>query len=296
VKSAKAGKIGDTGKKYRPLTEVEMEMARVKKELVEVNMENETLKIAVLCQGVAARYSAMKELRLHYSLPLMSLVLKVSASGFYFWLNRPLSEWAKEEMRLEVAIKAVHKRVRQTYSAERLQRELIWDGIRIGICRIKRIKRKLGLRCKQKRKFKVTTDSKHKLPVAENLLKQQFKAYKPGSVWLSDITYVPTDEGWLYLAGHKDLFTKEIVGYAMGERLSRNLGNQSLLQAITTKRPEKGLIHQSDRGSQYYRREAMEDITEYIEIFYNRQRIQAKRGYLSLAAYALKYYAGLLAA
>jgi len=285
----------------------------------------------------------MKELRLHYSLPLMSRVLKVSASGFYSWLDRPLSEWAKEEVRLEVAIKAVHKRVRQTYSAERLQRELIGDGIRVGICRIKRIKRKLGLRCKQKRKFKVTTDSKHKLPVAENLLKQQFKAYKPGSVWVSDITYVPTDEGWLYLAGHKDLFTREIVGYAMGERLSRNLVNQSLLQAITTKRAEKGLIHHSDRGSQYCsheyqgllrqfglevsmsgcgncfdnapmesfwgiikqelinhrhyrsRREAMEDITEYIEIFYNRQRIQAKLGYISPAAYARKYYASLLA-
>ena len=243
-----------------------------------------------------------------------------------------------------MAIRAAHRRTRQTYGAERLQHELAEDGIRVGICRIKRIKRKLGLRCKQKRKFKVTTYSKHKLPVAENLLKQQFKAYEPDSVWVSDITYVPTDEGWLYLAGHKDLFTKEIVGYAMGERLSRNLVNQSLLQAVTTKRPEKGLIHHSDRGSQYcsheyqgllrqfgfemsmsecgncfdnapmksfwgiikqeminhrhYRNrpEAMEDITDYIEIFYNRQRIQAKLGYLSPAAYARKYYAGLLAA
>ena len=87
------------------------------------------------------------------------------------------------------------------------------------------------LRCKQKRKFKATTDSRHKLPVAENLLKQQFKVYEPNAVWVSDITYVPTDEGWLYLAGHKGLFTSEIVGYAMGERLTRSLVNQSLLQA-----------------------------------------------------------------
>jgi transposase InsO family protein len=213
----------------------------------------------------------------------------------------------------------------------------------VGICRIKRIRRKLGLRCKQKRKFKATTDSKHRLPVADNLLKQQFRTHEPNTVWVSDITYVPTDEGWLYLAGHKDLFNGEIVGYAMGERLSKNLVGQSLLRAVFTKRPEKGLLHHSDRGSQYCsheyrglldeyglqasmsesgncfdnapmesfwgllkqelihhrhyksRQEAKEDITEYIEIFYNRQRLQAKLGYLSPAAYAQKYYAGLLA-
>ena len=283
----------------------------------------------------------MRQMRLHYPIPLLSRILRVSASGFYAWRDRPLSKWAQEEARLEVAIKAAHERTRQTYGAERLQRELAEDGIRVGICRIKR---KLGLRCKQKRKFKATTDSKHKLPVAENLLKQQFKAYKPNAVWVSDITYVPTDEGWLYLTGHKDLFTSEIVGYAMGERLTRNLVSQSLLQAVTTRRPEKGLMHHSDRGSQYCsheyqgllrqfglevsmsgsgncfdnapmesfwgiikqelinhrhyrtRQEAIGDITEYIEIFYNRQRRQAKLGYLSPVAYAQKYYAGLVLA
>ena len=245
---------------------------------------------------------------------------------------------------MEVELRAAHKRTRQTYGAERLQQDLAEHGIQVGICRIKRIRRKLGLRCKQKRKFKATTDSRHKLPVAENILKQQFKAYQPDTVWVSDITYVPTDEGWLYLAGHKDLFSSEIVGYAMGERLSRNLVSQSLLRAITTRRPERRLLHHSDRGSQYCshgyqsllrqfglessmsgrgncfdnapmesfwgiikqelihqrhyrnRREAIEDITEYIEIFYNRQRLQARLGYLSPVAYAQKYYAGLLAA
>ncbi len=286
----------------------------------------------------------MREMRLYYSIPLVRRILNVSASGFYAWLNRPPSERAKEEMRLEVEIKAAHKRTRQTYGAVRLQYELADHGIRVGVCRIKRIRRKLGLRCKQKRKFKATTDSKHKLPVAENILKQQFKVYEPNTVWVSDITYVPTDEGWLYLAGHKDLFTNEIVGYAMGERLSRNLVSQSLLRAVTTRRPEKGLLHHSDRGSQYCsheyrsllgqfgleasmsgcgncldnapmesfwgifkqelvhhrhyrsRQEAMADIIEYIEIFYNRQRLQARLGYLSPAAYAQQYYAGLLAA
>jgi len=286
----------------------------------------------------------MREMRLHYPLQLIQRIMKVSASGFYDWLDRPLSERALEEMRLEVEIKAAHKRTRQTYGAERLQHEMAEHGVRVGICRLKRLRRKLGLYCKQKRKFKATTDSKHKLPVAENILKQQFKVYEPNTVWVSDITYVPTDEGWLYLAGHKDLFNGEIVGYAMGERLTRNLISQSLLRAVATKRPEKGLLHHSDRGSQYCsheyksllgqfglevsmsgsgncfdnapmesfwgtlkqelvhhrhyrsRQEAMADITEYIEIFYNRQRLQAKLGYLSPVAYTQKYYAGLLAA
>ena len=194
------------------------------------------------------------------------------------------------------------------------------------------------------RKFKVTTDSRHTLPVASNILGQQFKACAPNRVWVSDITYVPIDEGWLYLAGHKDLFTGEIVGYAMGERLSRNLVSQSLLRAVMAKRPPHGLIHHSDRGSQYCsheyvrileqcglqasmsgrgncfdnapmesfwgtlkqelvhhrrygsRREAVRDITEYIEIFYNRQRLQARLGFQSPAVYAQHYYAALLAA
>jgi transposase InsO family protein len=112
----------------------------------------------------------MKELRLDYPLALMRRVLSVSASGYYSWLDRPLSKWAREETRLEVEIKTAHKRTRQTYGPERLQYDLAEHGIRVGICRIKRIRRKLGIYCKQKRKFKATTDSKHTLPVAANLL------------------------------------------------------------------------------------------------------------------------------
>jgi transposase InsO family protein len=161
---------------------------------------------------------------------------------------------------------------------------------------------------------------------------------------VSDITYVPTDEGWLYVAAHKDLFTSDIVGYAMGERLTRNLVSQSLFKAVAAKRPAEGLIHHSDRGSQYCsheyrnllerfglkasmsrkgncydnapmesfwgtlkqelvhhrryrtRQEAIQDITEYIEIFYNRQRLQPGLGFLSPAVFEQRYYAGLLAA
>jgi putative transposase len=122
--------------------------------------------------------------------------------------------------------------------------------VKVGICRIRRIRKKLGIRCKQKRKFKATNDSKHALPVAENLV-HQFEATRPNEVWLSDITDIPTEEGWLYLAGHKDIFTGEIVGYAMGNRITKNLVSQSLFKAVSSKRPGSGLIHHSDRGSQY---------------------------------------------
>ena len=193
----------------------------------------------------------MKELRLHYPLPLVSRILDVSASGYYAWLRRPLSEWAREELRLEIEIIAAHKRNREVCGAKKLQHDLAENGIQVGICRIRRIRKKLDIRCKQKRKFKVTTDSKHGLPVADNILGQRFKVSAPNKAWVSDITYVPTDEGWLYVAGHKDLFTGSIVGYAMGERLTRNLVSQSLFQAVATKYPGKGLIHHSDRGSQY---------------------------------------------
>jgi len=286
----------------------------------------------------------MKGLRLNYPVQLLGRVLRVSAGGYYSWLGRPLSKWAREESRLEVEIRAADRRTRQVYGAEKLQYDLAEHGIRVGICRIKRIRRRLGIRCKQKRKFKATTNSRHNLPVAENILGQQFKVTAPNKVWVSDITYVPTDEGWLYVAGHKDLYAGDIVGYAMGERLTRNLVSQSLFKAVAAKRPTKGLIHHSDRGSQYcsheyrnilerfglkasmsrkgncydnapmesfwgtlkqelvhHRRyrtrlEAIRDITEYIEIFYNRQRLQPGLGFLSPAVYEQRYYVGLVAA
>ena len=278
----------------------------------------------------------MKELRLQYPVPLMSKILDVSASGYYAWLTRPPSKRANEEARLEVEIRAAHKRTRQSFGPERLQHDLADNGVQVGISRIKRIRKKLGICCKQKKKFKATTDSRHTLSVAENIVDQHFEVSAPNRVWVTDITYIPTNEGWLYLAGHKDLFSGEIVGYAMGPRMTKSLVSQSLFRAVAAKRPKSGLIQHSDRGSQYcsyeyralldqfgitasmsrkgncydnapmesfwgtlknelvYHRsyktrdEAIRDIREYIEIFYNRQRRQARLGYLSPAAYEQK--------
>jgi len=268
----------------------------------------------------------------------MCRFFKISASGYYTWLNAPPSRRAGEEGRLEIEIKAAHTRTRQTCGPERLQADLAAHGVKVGICRIRRIRKKLGLRCKQVKKFKATTDSRHTLPVAANLLEQQFTAEAPNQVWVSDLTYVPTAEGWLYCACHKDLFNGEIVGYALGSRITMDLIRQSLLRAVTVKHPPRGLIHHSDRGSQYCahdylklldrfgmkasmsrkgncydnapmesfwgtlknelvhhhryrtREEAIREITEYIEVFYNRQRRQKRLGYLSPAAYERRYY------
>jgi transposase InsO family protein len=193
----------------------------------------------------------MKTMRLQYPMPLLGRLLDVSTSGYYAWQDRPLSKHDRDELILELEIKAADRRTRHTYGPERLQPELMKHDVKVGICRIKRIRKKLSICCKQKRKFKATTYSGHNLPVAENLLNQEFEVVAPNQVWVSDITYIPTDEGWLYLAGHKDLFHAEIVGYAMGERMSRNLVSQSLLRAVEAKHPDKGLLHHSDRGSQY---------------------------------------------
>jgi transposase InsO family protein len=278
------------------------------------------------------------KMRLLFSVSLLCRVFGVSTSGYHAWRCRPPSRRLREDARLEVEIRAAHRRTRETYGPERLQRDLADHGVAVGVHRIRRLRKKLGLSCKQKRRFKATTDSRHSLPVAENLLGQRFQASAPSQIWLSDITYIPTDEGWLYLAGHKDLYTRKIVGYAMGPRMTKNLIHQSLFRAVATKSPAPGLIHHSDRGSQYcsqeYRRlidrygmrvsmsgkgncydnapmesfwgtlktelvfhrhfktrqDAVREITEYIELFYNRQRRQEKLYYLSPAAFESRFY------
>lgn len=193
----------------------------------------------------------MKQWRLHYPVKVMSRLFSVSRSGFYNWLERKPSRHDQEDERLKLAIKAAHKRTRETYSARRLQPELADDGFIAGRDRIARLRRELGLCCRQKRKFKATTNSNHNLPVAENLLNQTFMPSAPNQVWVTDITYIPTREGWLYLAGVKDVFTCEIVGYAMAERMTQDLTGRALFRAAQQKRPAAGLIHHSDRGSQY---------------------------------------------
>jgi len=205
----------------------------------------------------------MRTLRLQYPLRVLCQVLEVSRSGYYAWRTRRPSTRAQENARLEVAIQAAHVRTRQTYGPERLQAELREDGFPAGIGRIKRLRKKLGLRCTPVRRFTTTTDSTHVLPVAENVLAQTFVATRPNETWVTDITYVPTAEGWLYLAGIKDLYTCEVVGYAMGARMTTALVSQALGAAVYAKRPRPGLIHHSDRGSQYCAQEYQAQLRQF---------------------------------
>ena len=193
----------------------------------------------------------MKQWRNQYPVKRLCRILAVSRCGFYAWQKRPPCRRTLENERLRVEIRAVHAKTRWTYSAKRLQDELAEEGIKAGRDRIARLRREEGIRCIQKRKFKATTNSNHSLPVADNLLNQEFKPSKPNAVWVSDITYIQTEEGWLYLAGIKDVFTCEIVGYAMGSRMTQELVSLALWKAVKWKRPDAGLILHSDRGSQY---------------------------------------------
>jgi putative transposase len=193
----------------------------------------------------------MKTMRLEYPITVLCRAFDVSRSGFYVWSKGKLSPRAQVDEQLKVAIKAVHKQSRETYGTRRVQPELKAQGFIAGRDRIARLRRELNLRCKQKRKFKATTNSNHDFPVADNLLNQTFAPTRPNEVWVTDITYCATDEGWLYVAGIKDVFTCELVGYAMGERMTQGLTAQALWNAVRNKRPQKGLIHHSDRGSQY---------------------------------------------
>jgi putative transposase len=270
-----------------------------------------------------------------YPLAVLCRVLAVSRSGYHAWLVRGPSKQARAKERLKLAAQAAHQRTRQTYGAQRLQRELAADGFVVSLGTVKRVRRELGLCCvQQKKRFRVvTTDSRHALAVAPNLLAQNFEAARPDEVWTADITYVPTAEGWLYVAAIKDLFAGEIVGRSFGERMTTDLVVRAFAQAVVARRPAAGLIHHSDRGSQYCshqyqallrqhemrasmsrkgicydnapvesfwgtlktelvhhrhyqtREQAVCEIMEYIDLFYNRQRRQARLGYLSPAAY-----------
>lgn len=170
---------------------------------------------------------------------------------YYNWVQHEPSDRKQSDERLKLEIKVAHIRTRETYGTRRLQTELAENGIIVGRDRLARLRKELRLRCKQKRKFRATTNSNHNLSVAPNLLNQTFAPTAPNQVWVADLTYVATQEGWLYLAGIKDVYTCEIVGYAMGERMTKELTGKALFMALRSQRPPAGLIHHSDRGSQY---------------------------------------------
>jgi len=177
--------------------------------------------------------------------------MKVSSSGYYSWLNRGLSNRAIENQQLTKSIKEVFVSNRNVYGARRIVKILAKNDILISRKRIGRLMASAGLVCKTKRKFKVTTDSKHNNTISPNLLQRQFDVIQPDKYWVGDITYIPTKEGWLYLATVIDLYSRQIVGWSMADNMKAKLVNDALTMAIWKRKPSRGLIWHSDRGSQY---------------------------------------------
>jgi putative transposase len=178
--------------------------------------------------------------------------LSVSPSGFYAWRSRPESARKIANRELLVDIRRVHADHRGRYGAPRIHAELRAEGQIVSRKRIERVMHRHGIRAHAPRRYRIcTTDSKHALPIAANLLDRNFVAEKPDRVWLADITYIPTGEGWLYLAVILDLFTRKLVGWAMREHMRVELTMAALTMAVQRRRPGPGLVHHSDRGSQY---------------------------------------------
>jgi len=179
-------------------------------------------------------------------------MLSVSPAGFYAWRKRPPSARATGDARLVAEIKQVHQDPRlRSYGSPRVHHELRERGHDVGRRRVERLMRENGIVAKRRRRFRKTTDSEHALPVAPNVLERRFEVDAPNRVWVTDITYVWTREGWLYLAVILDLFSRLVVGWAMSESLSREIALRALDGAVRSRRPPPGLVHHSDRGCQY---------------------------------------------
>ena len=270
-----------------------------------------------------------------FQVRMMCRVLAVSRSGYYEWRDRPPSLMAKARMQLDRDVQLAFTAEKGRAGSPRLSRRMKAQGRCAGRRQVAESLRRQGLRAKGARKYKATTNSKHSLPVAPNLLQQDFSADRPNHKWVSDITYIATDEGWLYLAVVLDLYSRLVVGWSMSERMTATLVCDALRMAVFQRQRPRGVIVHSDRGSQYcshehrklleenglvssmsakgncYDNAAMESwnhslkveaihgerlatreqakaqVFDYIEVYYNRQRLHSTLGYLSPVEFEL---------
>lgn len=199
-------------------------------------------------------FAWIQEHRQQWPVELQRQVLGVSRSGYYAWLDRPVSERQHRRERLTEQIRRVHQDSRRIYGSPRVHQQLKAEGIACNVKTVARLMRENDLVAKTRRRFRVrTTDSNHDLPIAPNRLDRRFHAPEPNQSWVADLTYVPTEEGWLYLAVVLDLYSRKVVGYAMADHLKASLAVDALTQAIADRggRELAGLLHHSDRGVQY---------------------------------------------
>ena len=186
-----------------------------------------------------------------YPVVVLCRVLEVSSSGFYAWLKRAVALHAKVDAQLIVELRLAHQRSRETYGSPRLHAELRAPGVRVRRKRVERLMRENGIRAREKRRFRRTTNSNHSLAVVPSVLRRRFRPAAPNVAWVTDVTYIATDVGWSYLAVLLDLFSRRVVGWSMSPTNDRGLALAALDEALRTRRPERGLVHHSDRGSPY---------------------------------------------
>jgi putative transposase len=197
------------------------------------------------------RFALIDVAKAEFPVHRLCRVLGVSESGYFTWKDRPASRRQREDMVLLAHVRSAFTRSNGSYGSPRMTRELQDGGLAVGRRRTARLMRENGLKARQKRRFRRTTDSHHAWPVAPNLLDQDFAATRPDEKWGTDISYIWTREGWLYLAVVIDLFARRVIGWATGDRLHRDLALAALRKPLVMRRPAPGLIHHSDRGSQY---------------------------------------------
>ena len=197
------------------------------------------------------KYAFIKDQVRHYPAVHLCRLLKVKRSAYYDWVMRGPKLIPAEELELRRRMKALFAASRQSLGSRMMMKNLHKEGFAVGRERVRRRMKALNLKVKPKRKYKITTDSNHRLPVAPNILNRQFSPKGPNQAWGTDITYLWTQQGWIYLAVVIDLYSRRVVGWSMDRRMKKALVIRALMMAINLRNPEPGLIHHSDRGSQY---------------------------------------------
>lgn len=206
------------------------------------------------------KYRMIQQNSSHFKVSKMCQTMEVSRSGYYAFLKRPESKRTKRQKYILEKIRIIHKESHEIYGSPNITVELNNSGISVSRGMVSRLMRQNGIKSRVKRKYKATTDSNHNLPVAENILNREFTAASRDQKWLSDITYIWTDEGWLYLAGILDVFDGAIVGWSMDRRMTKSLVLNALSEACIRRNPNPGLLLHSDRGSQYCSKEYQKEI------------------------------------
>ncbi len=197
------------------------------------------------------KYGFIREQANDYPVNMLCRLLSVQRSVYYDWRGRPGKVIPPEELALRRRMKALFAASRDSLGSRTMVENLRQEGFEIGRDKTRRLMKQLQLKVKQKRKYKVTTDSKHNFPVAKNVLNREFSPSAPNQVWGTDITYLWTQQGWIYLAVVIDLYSRRVVGWSLDRRMTKALVIRALMMAVNLRKPPPGLIHHSDRGSQY---------------------------------------------